>query len=65
MRLKLSRKNEIRSAYDLALIVIDECCGVFFDRTKTADRQPQAMDLFASAIGNVVGAAKQSKCFPY
>ena len=54
LRLKLVRKNEIRSIYDLALIVIDECSKVFFDRTKTADRQPQMMDLFAEAIGNVV-----------
>jgi hypothetical protein len=54
MRLKFCRKNEIRSAYDLALVIVDECCRVFFDRTKTPDRQPQVMDLFASAIGNVV-----------
>jgi hypothetical protein len=54
MRLKVARKNEIRSVYDLALIIIDECAKVFFDRTKTADRKPQVMDLFATAIGNVV-----------
>ncbi|KAH7369612.1 hypothetical protein BKA65DRAFT_385928 [Rhexocercosporidium sp. MPI-PUGE-AT-0058] len=53
MRLQVCRKDEIRSAYDLALIIIDQCSRVFFDRTKTADRQPQVMDLFASAIGNV------------
>ncbi|PVH76685.1 hypothetical protein DL98DRAFT_464692 [Cadophora sp. DSE1049] len=53
MRLQVCRKGEIRSAYDLALIIIDQCSRVFFDRTKTADRQPQVMDLFASAIGNV------------
>lgn len=58
MRLKFCRKNEIRSAYDLALVIVDECCRVFFDRTKTPDRQPQVMDLFASAIGNVVGMSE-------
>jgi hypothetical protein len=51
----VARKNEIRSIYDLALIIIDECSKVFFDRAKTADRQPQMMDLFAEAIGKVVG----------
>lgn len=54
MRLEVCRRNEIRSAFDLALIIIDQCSRVFFNRTKTADRQPQVMDLFASAIGNVV-----------
>ncbi|KAL2063961.1 hypothetical protein VTL71DRAFT_4455 [Oculimacula yallundae] len=53
LRLSVCRKGEINSAYDLALIILDQCSRVFFDRTKTADRQPQAMDLFASAIGDV------------
>ena len=56
LRLKVARKNEIRSIYDLALIIIDECSKVFFDRTKTADRQPQMMDIFAEAIGGVVSS---------
>lgn len=55
MKLRVCRPNEIRSAYDLALIVIDQCSRVLFDSVKTADRQPQVMDLFASAIGNIVG----------
>jgi len=54
LRLENYRRNEIRSVYDLALIIIDQCSRVFFDRRKTADRQPQVMDIFASAIGNVV-----------
>ena len=45
--------GQINSIYDLALIIIDQCSRVFFDRTKTADRQPRVMDLFASAIGDV------------
>jgi hypothetical protein len=57
MRLKAARKDEIRSAYDLALIIIDECSRVFFDRTKTADRQPNLVDMFADAIGEVVSSA--------
>ena len=62
MRLQVCRKGEIRSAYDLALIIIDQCSRVFFDRTKTADRQPQVMDLFAGAIGNVVCATTNPPC---
>jgi hypothetical protein len=61
LRLKAARKNEIRSVYDLALVVLDECAKVFFDRTKSADRKPQAMDLFASAIGNVVRIVQFSR----
>ncbi len=53
LRLKVARKDEVRSVYDLALIIIDQCSRVFFDRTKTADRQPRVMDLFANAIGDV------------
>jgi hypothetical protein len=59
LRLKVARKNEIRSIYDLALIIIDECSKVFFDRAKTADRQPQVIDLFAEAIGKVVSSLVQ------
>lgn len=54
MRLKEARQDEIRSAYDLALVIIDECSRIFFDRTKTADRQPNLVDMFADAIGEVV-----------
>ena len=57
MRLKAARQDEIRSAYDLALIIIDECSRVFFDRTKAADRQPDLVDMFADAIGQVVSTA--------
>ena len=37
-----------------ALIIIDQCSRVFFDRTKPLDQRPEVMDLFASAIGHVV-----------
>ena len=63
LRLKVARKDEIRSVYDLALVIIDQCSRVFFDRTKTADRQPQVMDLFANAIGEVTN--KQSIAYEH
>jgi hypothetical protein len=37
-RLKESRRNQIRSVYDLALIILDECSNEFFDRTRTQAR---------------------------
>ncbi|KAH8648301.1 hypothetical protein BGZ60DRAFT_499681 [Tricladium varicosporioides] len=53
VRLKGLRQGEIRSVYDLALIIIDQCSKVFFSRSLTADRQPPVMDIFANAIGDV------------
>jgi hypothetical protein len=53
-KLKGCRPNEIRSAYDLALIIIDECSRVLLNSTKTADRQPKVMDLFANEIAYIV-----------
>ncbi len=38
----------------LALIIIDQCSRVFFDRTKPLDERPEMMDLFSSAIGHLV-----------
>ena len=52
-RLKSARKKQIRSVYDLALIILDECSNAFFDRTKTEDSQPHVMDIFSESIGNV------------
>lgn len=44
----------IRTVFELALIILDECTKIFFDRTKTVDRQPQVLDEFSKAIGNIV-----------
>ncbi|CZR63756.1 uncharacterized protein PAC_13653 [Phialocephala subalpina] len=44
---------EIQSIHDLALMIIDQCSRVFFDRTKPFDQRPEVLDLFASAISNV------------
>ncbi|KAI1178441.1 hypothetical protein F4777DRAFT_96443 [Nemania sp. FL0916] len=45
--------EEINSIHHLALIIIDQCSRVFFDRTKPLDQRPEVLDLFASAIGHV------------
>lgn len=46
--------NQIRSIFDLALIILDECFSTFFNKTKTSDKRPQVMDMFAESIGRVV-----------
>ncbi|KAG8163101.1 hypothetical protein KVR01_007579 [Diaporthe batatas] len=44
----------IRSVFDLALVIFEECSNTFFDRTRTADKQPQVLDEFSEAIGNIM-----------
>ncbi|KAJ2905503.1 Magnesium transport protein CorA [Zalerion maritima] len=61
LRLKYSRAGEINSAYDLALIIIDECSRVFFDRTRINTRVPNLVDIFADAIRGVT--YKQTAAF--
>ncbi|KAK2049929.1 hypothetical protein LZ31DRAFT_581266 [Colletotrichum somersetense] len=38
-RIKNARKNQIRSVFDVALIILDECSNTFFDRTKTSQNK--------------------------
>ena len=49
--------NHVRSIFDLALIILDECFNTFFNRARTADKRPQVMDMFAESIGRVVSYA--------
>ncbi|POS80605.1 hypothetical protein DHEL01_v200987 [Diaporthe helianthi] len=44
----------IRSVFDLALVIFEECSNTFFDRTRTTDKQPQVLDEFSEAIGNIM-----------
>lgn len=46
-------KGQINSIYDLALIIVDECSKVIFDRTKP-DLRPEVVDIFGSAISKIV-----------
>jgi hypothetical protein len=46
-----------------ALLIIDQCSKVFFDRTQPTDDRPEVMDLFAQAIGAVVRIV--GDCFPF
>ncbi|RYP64457.1 hypothetical protein DL771_008745 [Monosporascus sp. 5C6A] len=56
IRLQDGGSDQVRSVYDLALIIIAECSSTFFDRTKKIDRQPQVIDEFSKAIGNITSA---------
>ncbi|KAI0891067.1 hypothetical protein F4806DRAFT_336737 [Annulohypoxylon nitens] len=58
-RLKEAENSDINSAYDIALMVIDECSRVFFDRG--LDRRPKLIDIFADAISCM--AYKQAAAF--
>jgi len=55
-RLDDLQEGDIKSVYDLASIIIDQCSRVFFDRTKPIDERPEVLDIFANAIANVVGS---------
>ncbi|TAQ87980.1 hypothetical protein B7494_g3667 [Chlorociboria aeruginascens] len=52
-RLEHIRDGEIQSVYDLALLIMNQCSTVFFDRTKPVDDRPEVLDIFANAIGSV------------
>lgn len=67
LRVRLTQipEREIQSIYDLALIIIDQCPRVFFDRSKPLDERAEVMDVFASAIGNVVCSFINIQCFVY
>ncbi|KKY38441.1 putative ankyrin repeat protein [Diaporthe ampelina] len=55
--------NHVRSIFDLALIILDECFNTFFNRARTADKRPQVMDMFAESIGRVTH--KQAVAFKH
>ncbi|KAF7937318.1 uncharacterized protein EAE98_001632 [Botrytis deweyae] len=52
-RLEKIRPGQINSVYDLALLILNECSTVFFDRTKPTDKRPEVLDIFSNAIGYV------------
>ncbi|AEO59760.1 hypothetical protein MYCTH_2128843 [Thermothelomyces thermophilus ATCC 42464] len=60
-RLRHARRGESSSAYDLALMIIDETSRVFFDRTKTDTDQPNLVELFNAAIRDLT--YKQTAAF--
>jgi hypothetical protein len=59
-RLESLSPDPIRTVFELALIILEECTGKFFDRAKSLDKQPQVIDEFSKAIGNIVSIGKPS-----
>ncbi|KAI1324518.1 hypothetical protein F5Y16DRAFT_402372 [Xylariaceae sp. FL0255] len=53
--------DSIRTVFDLAIIILDECTLTFFDRAKYSSRQPRVLDEFSKAIGNIMN--KQTSAF--
>jgi hypothetical protein len=54
IRLQNAHQNQICSVFELALVIFDECSSTLFDRVTTCNEQPQVLDAFSEAIGNVV-----------
>ncbi|RYO93971.1 hypothetical protein DL764_007900 [Monosporascus ibericus] len=61
MRLRQVRKDEIRSAFDLALIIIDQCSRAIFERPRFGELRPNMIAMFAEAIRGVT--YKQTAAF--
>lgn len=58
-RLEEGRYPKVKSIFDLALLIFEECSNTFFDRVRTWDKQPQVLDAFSEAIGNIVSEPVQ------
>ena len=52
------REGQIQSVYDLALLIINQCSTVFFDRTKPVDERPELLDIFSNALSDIVSDAR-------
>lgn len=63
LRIGQGRPEQVKSVFDLAIIILDECSNAFFDRTRishdgyhrsTHSKQPRVLESFSEAIGNIV-----------
>jgi hypothetical protein len=50
-RLRNARENQVRSVYDLGLIVLDECANTFLDRTRTHVRASNPGSVYFNMSG--------------
>ncbi|EPE35811.1 Magnesium transport protein CorA, transmembrane region [Glarea lozoyensis ATCC 20868] len=46
------QRGHINSVHDLALLIMNECSAVFFDRGK-ADERPELLNIFSIALGDI------------
>lgn len=56
VRDRIEGHPNLENVYDLAILLMDQCSRVFFDRTVPRDNRPEVIDIFANAIGDVVSA---------
>ncbi|KAK3354036.1 hypothetical protein B0T25DRAFT_224469 [Lasiosphaeria hispida] len=61
LRFKYASQGQISSAYDVALMIVDECSRVFFDRASNDSRKPNLIDLFTGAVRDL--SYKQTAAF--
>lgn len=54
IRVALEESRQIRTVFDLALIIISECSNTCFDRLKVGDGQLRLLDVFSKAIWKIV-----------
>jgi hypothetical protein len=47
------------NVYELATLLMNQCSLVFFDPTVARDNRPEVIDIFATAIGDVVSLASR------
>ncbi|RYP32722.1 hypothetical protein DL767_005056 [Monosporascus sp. MG133] len=45
--------QDVKSVHHLALLIIDQCSRVFFDRAAPLDARPEVTEIFGAALGNV------------
>jgi hypothetical protein len=50
LKVKHAQVHQIRSIFDVSLIILAECANTLFQRTETHDRQPRVVDIFSEAI---------------
>lgn len=73
LRIGQGRPEQVKSVFDLALIILDEYPNTFFDRARTphdshrpitCSNQPHVLESFSEAIGNIVSTEKIPRVVP-
>ncbi|KAI1469067.1 uncharacterized protein F4812DRAFT_318490 [Daldinia caldariorum] len=54
VRIQDPSANRVRTAFDLGLIIIDECANALFNQAGVMSSQPQIIDAFSRAIGTIM-----------
>jgi len=53
-RLASGKSGSVKSVFDVALVILHECCNAMYKQTIGSDRTPPVRDIFAEAIDHVV-----------